>query len=88
MYLLRIHPNHFLQMSPKRSVTLYKWKDDVLQARSIMCASMLIHEKYTYTKENLLHLQELFGEESRTVRYEISKWLFCAKIKECEEVVD
>ena len=42
--------------------------------------------KYTYAKENLLHLQELFGEESRTARYEISKRLFCAKIKECEDV--
>ena len=42
--------------------------------------------KYTYAKENLLHLQELFGEESRTARYEISKRLFYAKIKECEDV--
>ena len=28
----------------------------------------------------------MFGEESRTARYEISKRLFCAKIKECEDV--
>ena len=53
-----------------------------------MRASMSKHEKYTYAKENLLHLQELFGEESRTARYEISKRLFYAKIKESKDVVD
>ena len=53
-----------------------------------MRSSMSKHEKYTYAKENLLHLQELFGEESRTTRYGISKRLFCAKIKESEDVVD
>ena len=44
------------------------------------------HEKYTNAKEILLHLQELFGEQSRTARYEISKRLFCAKMKEGEDV--
>ena len=53
-----------------------------------MRASISKHEKYTYTKENLLHLQELFGEESRTARYGISKRLFYVKIKESEDVVD
>ena len=53
-----------------------------------MRASMFKHEKYTYAKENLLHLQELIGEESRTARYGISKRLFCVKIKESEDVVD
>ena len=42
------------------------------------------HEKYTNAKKILLHLQELFGEQSRTARYEISKWLFRAKMKEGE----
>ena len=51
-----------------------------------MHASMSKHEKYTYSKENLLHLQELFGEHSRTARYEISKQLFRAKMREGEEV--
>ena len=58
--------------------TLKKWKDDDLQARCIMWASMnneihRQHEKYTNAKKILLHLQELFGEQSRTARYEISK---------------
>ena len=44
------------------------------------------YEKYTYAKEILLHLQELFGEQSRTARYEISMRLFRAKMKESEDV--
>ena len=44
------------------------------------------HEKYTSANEILLHLQELFGEHSRTARYDISKRLFCAKMKEGEDV--
>ena len=58
--------------------TLKKQKDDDLQARCIMWASMSNeihrqHEKYTNAKEILLHLQELFGEYNMTTRYEISK---------------
>ena len=44
------------------------------------------HEKYTSANEILLHLQELFGEHSRTARYEISQQLFLAKMKEGEYV--
>ena len=44
------------------------------------------HEKYTNVNEIILHLQELFGEQSRTTRYEISKRLFRAKMKEGEDV--
>ena len=70
---------------------LKKWKDNDLQARCIMWASMSNeihrqHEKYTNAKEILLHLQELFGKHSRTARYEISKRLFHAKMKEKEDV--
>ena len=43
-------------------------------------------QKYTNAKEILLHLQELFGEQSRTARYEISKRLFRAKMTEVEDV--
>ena len=71
--------------------TLEKWKDDDMQARCIMWASMTTelhrqHEKYTSAYEILLHLQELFGEHSRIARYEISKQLFHAKMKEGEDV--
>ena len=56
-----------------------------------MWASMNIeihrqHEKYTSAREILLHLQELFGEQSRTARYDISKRLFRAKMREGEDV--
>ena len=44
------------------------------------------YEKYTSVKEILLHLQELFGEHTRTARQEISKRLFCAKMREGEDV--
>ena len=44
------------------------------------------HEKFTSANEILLHLQELFGEHSRTARYEKSKQLFHAKMKEGEDV--
>ena len=62
-----------------------------MQARCIMWASMSTklhrqHEKYTSANEILLHLQELFGEHSRTARYEISKRLFHANMKEGEDV--
>ena len=72
-------------------MTLSQWKDDDMQAHCIMWASMSteIHrqnEKYTSANEILLHLQELFGEHSRTARYEISKRLFRAKMKEGEDV--
>ena len=44
------------------------------------------HEKYTSENEILLHLQELFGEQSRTARYEIFKQLFHTKMKEGEDI--
>ena len=70
---------------------LQKWKDDDTQARCIIWASMTTelhrqHEKYKSAYEIILHLQELFGERSRTARYEISKRLFRAKMREGEDV--
>ena len=44
------------------------------------------YKKYTSSREILLHLQELFGEQNRTAKYEISKRLFSAKMKEGEDV--
>ena len=62
-----------------------------MQAHCIMWAYMSneIHrqyKKYTNAKEILLHLQELFVEQSTIARYEISKLLFCAKMKEGKDV--
>ena len=77
--------------SPEEYKVLSKWKDDDMQARCIMWASMSTeihrqHEKYNSAREILLHLKELFGEHSRTARYEISKRLFRAKMREGEDV--
>ena len=44
------------------------------------------YEKYDSAKEILLHLHELFSEQSRTARSELSKRLFLAKIREGEDV--
>ena len=77
--------------SQEEQDTLKQWKDDDLQARCIIWAFMSTelhrqHEKYTSANEILLHLQELFGEHSRTARYEISKRVFHATMKEGEDV--
>ena len=62
-----------------------------MQARYITWAFMSTelhrqHMKYTSGNKILLHLQELFGEHSRIVRYEISKRIFCATMKEGKDV--
>ena len=77
--------------SPEEYEVLTKWKDDDMQARCIMWASMTTeihrqHKKYNSAREILLYLQELFGEHSRTARYEISKRIFRAKMREGEDV--
>ena len=93
LYVLNQKPPTTLpiEASQEERDTLDKWKDDDLQVRCIMWASMSTeihqqHEKYDSAKEILLHLQELFGELSRTARYKISKRLFRAKMREGEDV--
>ncbi len=44
------------------------------------------HEKMQTSTEILSHLQELFGENSRMARYEISKQLFRMKMHEGQDV--
>ena len=36
----------------------------------------------------LAHLQELFGEQSRVAKYQITKWLFKAKMRDGQSVQD
>ena len=93
IYVLNQSPPATLrdEASQEEHITLEKWNDDDLQARCIMWASMNTeihrqHEKYTSAREILLHLQELFGEQSKTTRFEISKWLFYAKKREGEDM--
>ncbi|ESR64806.1 hypothetical protein CICLE_v10010288mg, partial [Citrus x clementina] len=67
--------------SEAECVTYQKWQDDDLSARSYIVASMSNelqrqHENMPNPSSMILHLQELYGEQSRTVRYDISKKLF------------
>ncbi|KAJ9141315.1 hypothetical protein P3X46_031863 [Hevea brasiliensis] len=71
--------------------TLRKWREDDIQAKCYMLASMTNqlqkqHEKMQTSSEILSHLQELFGENSRLARYEISKQLFRMKMHEGQDV--
>ncbi|ESR45811.1 hypothetical protein CICLE_v10003960mg, partial [Citrus x clementina] len=68
-------------------VTYQKWQDDDLSAKSYILASMSNelqrqHENMPNASSMILHLQELYGEQSRTVRYEISKKLFRMRMTE------
>ncbi|KAL6509592.1 hypothetical protein OROGR_022902 [Orobanche gracilis] len=70
-----------------------KWVKDDVKVRAYMMASMYnelqsAHEKMTSARQILSHLTELYGEHSRTARYEISKDLFGARMKVGEKVGD
>ncbi|XP_052171617.1 uncharacterized protein LOC127787593 [Diospyros lotus] len=70
--------------------TWHKWKDDDLQAGCYMMASMSNelqkHENMEHAIEIHLHLQELYGEQTKHVRYLISKELFRARMTDGELV--
>ncbi|XP_057999077.1 uncharacterized protein LOC131177916 [Hevea brasiliensis] len=73
--------------------TLRKWHEDDMQAKCYMVASMTNqlqkqHEKMQTSFEILSHLQEMFGENSRLARYEISKLLFRMKMHEGQDVAE
>ncbi|PKI45763.1 hypothetical protein CRG98_033770 [Punica granatum] len=62
------------------------WLADDMKVRCYMLASMsneLVkqHENMKNTQEILKNLKKIYGENSRTARYEISKKLFCAECK-------
>ena len=66
--------------SEEEIATFKKWQDDASVVQCIMLASMSNELQRQHEKMDahsiLLHLQELYGEQSRSVRYEISKELF------------
>ncbi|KAJ9141202.1 hypothetical protein P3X46_031770 [Hevea brasiliensis] len=67
--------------------TLRKWHEDDMQAKCYMLASMTNQlqkqpEKMQTSSEILSHLQELFGENTKLAKYEISKQLFRMKMHE------
>ena len=74
-----------------QQTTFRKWEEDDMQTRCYMLASMnnelqRQHEKMGTAKDILIHLQELYGEQSRTARYEISKELFRTRLTEGADV--
>ncbi|XP_052197336.1 uncharacterized protein LOC127804505 [Diospyros lotus] len=65
--------------------TLTKWRDDDLTARSYMLISMSSelqrqHANMSNAYSIFTRLQELYGEQSRSARYKISKALFRANM--------
>ncbi|CAA0821431.1 Unknown protein, partial [Striga hermonthica] len=67
--------------------------DDNLQARCYMLASMLNelqrqNELLNNASEILLHLQELYGDRTQQIRYQISKELFRCRMTEGSSVHD
>ena len=72
-------------------ITWEEMKDHDLKARCYMLAFMFAdlqkqHEKMEHAADIMLHLQELYGEQSRAARYDISKNLFRAKMQEGSSV--
>ncbi|XP_020082582.1 uncharacterized protein LOC109706190 [Ananas comosus] len=68
-----------------------KWIDDDNRVRCYMLASMSNelqrqHEHMNSASAILLHLQELYGEQSRSTGYEISKRLFRARMFDGQSV--
>ena len=62
------------------------WQNDFLTIKCIILASMNNELQRQHdsmdTQSILLNLKELYGEHSRTARYEISKQLFYARMIE------
>ena len=46
------------------------------------------HEDIRTVRQMLAYLQELFSEQSRTAKYQITKWLFKAKMHDGQLVQD
>ncbi|KAJ9176972.1 hypothetical protein P3X46_012230 [Hevea brasiliensis] len=70
---------------------LRKWHEDDMQVKCYMLASMTNqlqkqHEKMQTSPKILNHLQELFSENNRMARYQISKQLFKMKMHEGQDV--
>ncbi len=68
-----------------------KWLDDDNKVRCYILASMsnelqCQHESMKTAKEILDHLQELYGEQSRAARFEVSKRLFKGKMRDGQSV--
>ena len=84
-------PDSLGKDASKENRTAYKmWKDDCVIVKYIMLASMSNELQRQHEDMDvlsiLLNLKELYGEQSWTARYEISKQLFCARMTEGSSV--
>ena len=46
------------------------------------------HEDIRTARQMLAHLQEMFGEQSHAAKYQVTKWLFKAKMRDGQSVQD
>ena len=96
--ILDVLEQHVLESLPeghskKEWVTWEEMRDQDLRARTYILASMTNelqhqHEHMTDARSMIANLQELYGEHSQMIRYEISKQLFKAKMIEGTDVGD
>ena len=70
----------------EENATHNMWLNDSMTVRCIMLASMSNELQRQHEgmepQSILLNLKELYGEQSRTARYEVSKQLFHARMSE------
>ena len=77
----------------EQRASLKKWIDDDNKARYYMLGAMSDdlqrqYENILTTYQMLTHLQELFGEQSRTTKYQVCKRLFKTKMRDGQSVQD
>ena len=81
-------PNH---PAVEQRAAFEKWMDEDSQVKYYVLASMLNelqsqHEHMPTARAMITHLQELYGEQSHTVRFEVSKRLFNLKMSKGQSV--
>ncbi|XP_052176627.1 uncharacterized protein LOC127790932 [Diospyros lotus] len=79
--------------SEEEWITWEEMRDQDLRIRTYILASITNelqrqHKHMTDARSMIVNLQELYGKYSRTVRYEISKQLFKAKMEKGTDVGD
>ena len=79
--------------SANQRAALEKWMDEDNKAKCYILASMSDdlqqqHEDMRTARKILVHLQELYGEQSHTTRFEIFKKLFIVKMRDGQAIND
>ena len=77
----------------EQRASLDKWTAEDNKVRYYMLGSMFDelqhqHEDIRTTHQMLAHLQEMFGKQSRVAKYQVTKWLFKAKMRDGQSVQD